>query len=201
MSNVSASLYWGRAADQTPRISAMEPTATLPPQPPGTDGAAQELELWWGGYAARTMIPSLLFCLLLTVCVVGTAAYISTVATPRGSTARWWAYHLTLVIWLWQCVRWAYRVAGYEFRLTNRRLFCGWGPLVTSPPPVALPAVKNVHVMQSKLERWLGVGEVVVETNAATTLVLSGVYGPHAVAERIRRAAACHPVPDTVPPA
>lgn len=170
----------------------MEPVAAPTPAPSTpAAAAAQEIELWWGGYAVRTMVPSLIFCLALTAVAVGSAAYVSTVAAPRGSTARWWAYHLTAALWLFQFLRWAYRVAGYEFRLTNRRLFCGWGPWVKPPPPVALADVKAVHVMQSRLERWLGVGEVVVRANGpAAALVLTGVHDPNGVAERIRRAAA-----------
>src|SRR3974390_963709 len=136
--------------DPRPALSEVAPTSR------------QEVELWWGGYAVRTMLPSLAVCVLLTAAMIGTAAYLSSDSAKQGTWARWFAYHLMLLLWLVQSVRWAYRVAGYEYRLTTHRLYCIWGPLFTPPSPVALADIKSIHVKQSALVRWLGAGEVVV---------------------------------------
>jgi hypothetical protein len=159
-------------------------------EPLAHDSARQEVELWWGGYAARTMLPSLGLCLLATVALLGAAVYFSGHAGPRGPMARWWAYGLTAAIWLYQFLRWAYRVAGYEYRLTSRRLYCGWGPLTAPPPPVELADLETVRVEQTALHRWLGVGQIVlVGQERAIPLVLEGVRSPEHMAAVIRRAA------------
>lgn len=162
----------------------MPPPATAPR--PG-----QEIELWWGGYAPRTMLPSALACILAAVCLIGAAAYISGEERRYGSLARWSAYHAMLLLWLVQFIRWAYRVAGYEYRLTNHRLFVNEGPLFSPLPPAALDDVKAVHVAQSTLERWLGVGHITIEgKERLVPLVLRGVRRPESVADLIRTAAA-----------
>lgn len=174
----------------------MQPQAD--PQPLSTHVTAevapaasrQETELWWGGYAVWTMLPSLVVCLLLTAALIGMAAYHSRESAHHGTAARWWAYRLTALLWLVQSVRWIYRVAGYEYRLTSRRLFCVWGPLFTPPPPVALADIKTVHVKQDALERWLDVGAVVIESHrTAVPVLLTGVRNPEHVAHLIREAA------------
>src|SRR5215471_21703691 len=43
---------------------APEEPSPLPPSPP-----AEEVDLWWGSYAGRTMLPSFLVCLLATALI------------------------------------------------------------------------------------------------------------------------------------
>jgi hypothetical protein len=150
----------------------------------------QEVELWWGGYAVRTMLPSLAVCLLLTVAMIGTAAYYSRESAHHGTSARWWAYRVTALLWLMQTIRWVYRIAGFEYRLTSHRLFCIWGPLFKSPQPIALTDIKTVHLQQNFWDHWLGIGRLVIESNHDTApLVLRGVRNAENVARTIRHAA------------
>jgi hypothetical protein len=154
----------------------------------GGDSAAQETDIWWGGYCGRALVPTLLVCVLTTVIIAEVAYYLWDLGLVRDSQARWLSYHFNILLWITLALFGSYRLASYEYRLTTRRLFCGRGWFLTAPPPVKLTDIKNVHVEQSLVQGWLRVGRVVVEaTDRGAPLVFLGVREPHQVAEAIRR--------------
>src|SRR5262245_4561765 len=78
----------------------------------------QEVDLWWGSYAGRTMLPSFVVCLVLT----GLIILLAWVYVKRGQLK------LTILclgglLWLVQLLRFAYRYFGFNYRLTSKRLF------------------------------------------------------------------------------
>jgi hypothetical protein len=175
----------------TPKPPAVPPLAARPtaaPRPavlqtrtPEPDG--QEVDLWWGSYAARTMTPSLVVCVALT----GLIAWAAWLSLPRGLV------QLTIIglagaVWLFEAVRWSYRVFGYNYRLTTRRLFSSKGILLTSVRSVNLADVAQVQVRYVGHEKLIGVGKIIVrlEDAAQRPLVLPGVRSPERMAERIR---------------
>jgi hypothetical protein len=129
------------------------------------------------------MMPSLLVCIILTWLIVWAAWLL----LPRG-----WAQLMIIglagAVWLFQTVRWSYRVFGYTYRLTTRRLFATKGILLTRFEVVHLSDVAQVQVKCVGHGRATNVGKIVVRVNDAAQkpLVLDGVRYPERVAERIR---------------
>jgi hypothetical protein len=147
--------------------------------------APEELDVWWGSYSGWTMAPSWAACVLLT----GLIAWGAWVLVPRGFV-QGTVLGLAGGLWLAQGFRWAYRVFGYNYRLTNRRLYRDRGFLYTEFAALDLAAVASVVVKRSGADRLVGVGQVwvVPEDKAKGPLVLEGVGRPLDVAQAIREA-------------
>ena len=93
-------------------------------------------------------------------------------------------------IWLLQAIRAGYRLFGYNYRLTTRRLFHDRGRLYPPDAPLDLATVVRVEVKQSLLGRLIGVGTVrVIPEDAAATVELTGVYRPKVLTAKIEAAA------------
>jgi hypothetical protein len=147
-------------------------------------GTAEETDVWWGSYSGWTLTPSCLACVLLTA-VIAWAAW---AFVPRGFV-KGTIIALAGAVWLVQGVRWAYRVFGYNYRLTTRRVFCDRGFLYAGFAALDLAAVGRVLVRRSWSDRLVDVGQVLVlpEQPTQPTLVLEGVREPLVVAEEIRK--------------
>jgi membrane protein YdbS with pleckstrin-like domain len=150
----------------------------------------QEKDLWWGSYAARTMLPSALVCLAVTAAVAGLGWYLYAYRDWPGDDLRYCVYALTAAVWLFQGVRWAYRVLFFNYRLTTHRLVVS--PSQFFPPREYIPisGIAHVRAEQSGIERLLGVGRVRVglRREGANLVVLTGVLEPDEVARLIERA-------------
>jgi membrane protein YdbS with pleckstrin-like domain len=147
----------------------------------------QETDVWWGSYAGRTMLPSFVLCSLATATLVW-AAFAIWEEGLGYDPARYAFYGLMGGLWLWQFIRWGYRIIAYNYRLTTRRLFCMRGFLYSRDPAVELDRVATVTVEQSPLERLLGCGTIIIllEGAAEAPVVLPGVRNPQSIAEEIR---------------
>ena len=174
---------------QPPYAPSAEPglTAAQLTPPDGTGGQTiseqvEEVDVWWGSYSMATMVPSLLLCLLLT----GLIVWVAWKFVPRGYV-QGTVLGLTGAVWFVQGVRWAYRVFGYNYRLTTRRVYSDHGFLYRDYAAMDLEAVVDVHVKRSWTQRLLGVGQVwlVPKDQAKAALVLDGVRRPGSVADRI----------------
>ena len=175
---------------QPPYASAAEP-GPVPAQPAPSDGTtggpeaqqAEETDVWWGSYSMATMVPSLLVCLLLT----GLIAWVGLAAVPHGYV-QMWVFGLAGAVWLVQGVRWAYRVFGYNYRLTTRHIFADRGFLYKDYAALDLARVQRVLVKRSWMERLLGVGKIWImpEDQTRPRIVLEGVRRPRGIAERIK---------------
>jgi hypothetical protein len=175
----------GLTTAQPPYVPAAEPQP-MPPQPvpPETRTAGEEVDLWWGSYTGWTMTPSWAACVLLT----GLIAWAAWTLLPR-SLLKPTVLGLGGALWLFQGVRWAYRVFSYNYRLTSRRVFVDHGFLYTGFASCELAGVAGVYVKRNWLDRLLRVGQIRIELldKSKPALLLDGVRRPAAVAERIRQ--------------
>jgi hypothetical protein len=149
----------------------------------------EEVEIWWGGCAVRTIAPSFVLCLMLTVLLVAIA---SRLGAWRDEVIVRYATRIILAgIWLLQIGVSCYRLTAINYRLTNRRLIIGRDFSLGSPPEAGLPLeqVHQVVVERTFLDRLLRVGNVrvVAVSGGSASLVLSGIREPIRVAAMIRR--------------
>jgi hypothetical protein len=158
-------------------------TAPAVPKPPCH---GEEVDVWWGSYAGRTLTPSFAVCLLLTVAIY---ALVHEVVPERG----WMQLAFVGIagpVWALQLARWCHRFFTCNYRLTTRYLYVDNGirPLVSRR--VALLSVDRLEVRCNRLGTWLGVGDVwvFVKDTAADPVVLRGLHHPHKAAEVIRAA-------------
>lgn len=178
----------GRAVTVAPSRDAPGVQEERPVMPPREDAPAGEVDLWWGSYSGRAMVPSFAGCLTLTLGLVIGACWVVNANVQEAATARHECYALAAALWLFQVVRWAYRVVGFNYRLTTRRLLWGQGFLYPPAPPVELADVKQVRTEQTWLEHRLDIGRVIVTASSPEPVVLAGVLHPQRAAERIEQA-------------
>jgi hypothetical protein len=167
-------------------MSRMERTPT-PATEHSKDNEAQEIDVWWGGYAGRTMVPSFVLCGVLTAGIVIIAW---SLGGWHGSSLTRYSAQLSIgAIWVVQIARWVYRIVTINYRLTSHRLYCERGFHHPGSPGIELASISDVVVEQSALERFLRVGRIriVAENNPALPLVLEGVWDPEHVAKEVRK--------------
>jgi hypothetical protein len=157
--------------------------ATSPERPPSD---AEEVELWWGAYAGRTMAPGFVVCGVLT----GTILVLAWLATPWvGSDFLHHAAQVVIgALWIWQAGRWAYRQVAINYRLTTRRLFVDHGFFRPANHALDLRQIREVTVLPGPWPQLFRVGRLRVlmnEPNSAP-LLLEGVRDPEQVALKIR---------------
>lgn len=144
-----------------------------------------EVDLWWGGQAGWSMLPSCLVCIGATIALIGTAIHLARAGGLPADEARYAVYALGGLLWMIQFTRAGLRLVAVNYRLTTHRIYC-WKSLFTPPmPPIELTAVSHVAVEQSPLERLLGVGRVRILTRQGQGLILRGVAAPRQVAALI----------------
>jgi membrane protein YdbS with pleckstrin-like domain len=153
---------------------------TVPHQP------AEEVDVWWGGFAGRALVPSFHVCALLTILIIAGALYLG--GWPGTPFVRASARLAIALIWLLQLGRWGYRMVAINYRLTTRRLFLNRGFRHPGQPGVELSRIRQVVVVRGMWERWLGVGRVrVILGEKESPVVLEGVRDPDYVALEIRK--------------
>jgi hypothetical protein len=131
------------------------------------------------------MMPSFLVCLVLT-CL---AALVVGVSNPVGRPYPTF-FGAAAVIWLVQTLRWSYRLCGYNYRLTTRRLYRDRGFSYRGYARADLARVARVWVRRRRPhERLFHLGTVVVEALGQEPLEVGGVGNPEHVASLIRDAA------------
>lgn len=149
--------------------------------PPPAEQYEDELDLWWGGYSPRTLLPTFVVCLILSACLF----YVSH-AAEAGQ--RWYlGYPLTGLLWAMFLIRLFNRVGGHSYRLTTRRLLVTPSFWALPDEGVELARVTQVVVERRGWERLLGVGRVRAQLGPEVPpLVLTGVSDPETVAVKIR---------------
>ena len=168
---------------------ASEPAGAAPPCPAPAAPLAdieQEVDVWLGGYAGRTQLPSTLVLLVLTGVFLGLVwSHLDEVDPDYRSAVNLGAFVLAGLVWLVQALRWGYRKVLLGIRLTTRRLFYGRGGLFPTGQVVSLLDVTGVEVRQRFLERLLGVGRVIIFRTGGKPVVLAGVAHPSHLAATI----------------
>jgi membrane protein YdbS with pleckstrin-like domain len=179
-----------------PRGAALIPASDSPSpadarshgEKPRRVAAREEVDVWWGSYAGRAMLPGFAVCLIITVLLLVLDWYLAIhhLRTDLISSA---ILSLAGALWLFEGTRWVYRMIAVNYRLTNRRLLYTRGFKVPENWTVDLARVREVSVLRSPLERLLGVGHIriQVQDNSLPPLVLEAVLAPERVARTIRR--------------
>lgn len=148
----------------------------------------QEMDIWWGGYAGRTMLPSFFICALLTAGFIWLAWLLGKIYDLDPDHARHLYYGMTGLVWLVQLMRWGYRLACFQYRLTSRRLFWSQGKLYPRVPPVDLALVEEVTLDQSFIEHLLRVGRIrLTVEDRPHRIILSGVARPERIVRLIEK--------------
>lgn len=147
----------------------------------------QETDVWWGSYAGRTMTPSFVACGLLTGILIWGVWLLWPQQENRPYLERYTTYILVGAVWIFQLIRWGYRIVAINYRLTTRRLFCQRGFQTAATTAIELTAIATVRVERAALESYLKVGRlrmVPVDTSQPAP-VLEGVYRPDQIATLI----------------
>ena len=147
---------------------------------------AEEVDVWYGSYAGRAMLPQFLQLCLLSILIVVVAV---SLGAWRGVNApRYTALGLLALLWLAQLLRWFHHVLFLNYRLTTRHLFCQRGIGHPAQPGVPLKCITQIMVEASRMERWLDVGRVrIFLQDAPSPIILEGVRHPFHVIRQIQR--------------
>jgi hypothetical protein len=152
--------------------------------------AEQEADVWYGGYAGRTMLPSLAICLGLTALMLwGVWNFWERWPSRWRGLVILAAAGVLGAIWIFQIIRWGYRKMATGTRLTSRRLFLDRGFLYPNRDTLPLDQIARVEVRRSIFGYCLRFGRIHIfsETKHDAVLVMHGVSRPFEVAERIRK--------------
>jgi len=141
-----------------------------------------ETDAWWGGYSIRSMLPGMAASLLLS-CLIWATVWL----TEISKTGFYVVLVLMTLFWLGLISSWAYRMFGFNYRLTTRRLFHERGLLRRKVRQLSLDQVTDVVVKHGPFDRFLHVGQVHVAAHgsAPQSVVLQGVFAPEHLAEKI----------------
>jgi membrane protein YdbS with pleckstrin-like domain len=170
--------------------SATEPRAA-PDVAPVDRVGAEEVDVWWGSYAGRTLLPSFAVCVFLTLAAVVAAVYFQRRYDLDPLAVRYAVYAIAALVWLGQLARWSYRVLTFSYRLTTRRLLLERSFFNSLRAAIDLRRIARIDVTQRPLERMLGVGRINVfeEGKSVPSMELCGVCRAEVVANVIREQA------------
>src|SRR5262245_14846913 len=163
-------------------------------EPPGKDAPekphpvapdAADVEVWWGSCSSWALLPAWVLGLVLA----GALAFLTWVLlrhTAFGNGAALGVAGVGGLVVLW---RWAACYFGWNYRLTNRRLFVEHGVLRPAILHIDLVQVAHVEVRATWLDRRLGVGDLTIHfvNDRLPRVVLAGVFGPKEVAQLFRQ--------------
>jgi hypothetical protein len=159
-------------------------------QPPDASTATarprEEVDVWWGSCAGRTLTPSFIVCGLLTA-----AWYVAARELVPERYLQQLAFStLASLLWVVQLLRWGHRFFTWNYRLTTRYLYIdrGFRPLVARRH--ALTTIRAVKVVRSRWQKLLGIGDVCVYFQDAgqAPAVLAALVHPDAAADVLRQA-------------
>jgi hypothetical protein len=147
--------------------------------------ALEEIDVWWGSYAGRKMVPGFVLSGLLTAVFFGLAWYFR---EWHGNVVRYWVQVAMGGLWTIELAWWVYRLVSAGYRLTTRRLLYYWGLFRPIRLEVDLKDVTQVIVEQKPLDRLLGVGRLRIATkDKPHALIFEAVTRPLEIANKIER--------------
>jgi len=177
-----------RATQDTEEVAGPSALTTHPsPLAPLSLDENQETDLWWGSYAGRTMAPGFIICALLTGLLIWGVWLFWPKNEDRPYLERYTTYILVGAVWLFQLIRWGYRIVAVNYRLTNRRLFCQRGFQTAATTALDLAGIATVRIERDAFTPYLKVGRlrVVPVDSTQPPMVLEGVYSPDQIAALI----------------
>jgi hypothetical protein len=148
----------------------------------------QEVDVWWGAYAGRTMLPGFGFCVLFLLVAIIAGWYCWARLGFDRLTTRYSAFALIGLVWGLQIIRWLHRTITFSYRLTNRRLLLERNFVRSGRAELGLDTITEVRALQSPIERRLGIGTLYVfaADKNLPAMVLAGVVSPDKVSDQIR---------------
>ncbi len=178
-------------ADTAPRLAATRQRSAPDTTADPAADKQQETDIWWGSYAGRTMTPSFVVCGLLTGLIVWSVWFF----WPKNENqsylepylGRYTTYGLVAAVWIFQVIRWSYRILAINYRLTTRRIFCQRGFQTAATTFLELAAIATVRIERPALERYLRVARlrIVPVDTSQPPLLLEGVGQPDHIAALI----------------
>jgi hypothetical protein len=176
-------------------LPASAPVAVQPSQPALPDASVerkpraddQEVDVWWGSYSGRTMIPTFVVCTLLSASIALIAVWLWDEHWAHPQLMWHMTVLLIVLVWLFPLFVCGYRTVALNYRLTTQRLFRDRG--FGHPPAdgeMELARITAVRVRYTGLGRWISVGGVCVDADCPSCLVLQGIHEPERVADLIR---------------
>ncbi len=149
--------------------------------------AAEEVLVWTGAYSVRMFLPGLIAGLPITVVLFAIARF--TGGKDENNALRYSLEGVLLLGWLLLLGFACFWVLGTEYMLTNKRLYCRRGFGHPGLPGTELVHFLDVRVQQSRLERWLRSGRLLlsVAVGSGPPCVLHGVADPERVAAIFRK--------------
>ena len=168
-----------------PRPGVADGDVAVIAEPRGSQPAEEDV-LFRTGYHGRTLLPSTIVLLALTI---GGPIAVGQYVPPAWRVT---AFSLPLAaLWLVQLIRCGYRVLAFDYRLTERHLVRRRGWLYPAEAPLELATVGRVVSRRWPLGWLTGTGCVRVspEDDQKAQVVLTGVRRPKAFATQIDEAA------------
>ncbi len=176
-----------------------EPTGTEPGEeiraedhentdPSSGTGVEGEVVVWEARYSKRNFIGRVAFRSLLTVGWIALAVYTWGSGHENLAALSWISLAVVAVLWISLAFRIVQAHYSHYYKLTNRRLFVSTGVIQRRRDMMELLRVKDVFTrQQSLMERWLGLGTVVVVPSEKDipTFYVSGVDQPKEVMDLI----------------
>ena len=156
--------------------------------PTSGTGVEGEVVVWEARYSKRNFIGRIAARVLLTLSWVALASYTWGGNHNNLATPTWIALGVLVLIWMALIYRMIQAHYSHYYRLTNRRLFVSTGVINRRRDMMELLRVKDVFTrQQSLMERWLGLGTVVVvpSEKELPTFYLAGVDDPKQVMDLI----------------
>ena len=170
------------APASAPAAERVDPVS-LDAQPDSQLDPRTEEDLWEGRASWKSIYPSLLLWLLITLVVTLGIGFIS------EWKFTFWALGLCGLYLLYLFGRHAYQVWSVSYKLSTQRLFIRRGILTQTIDQTELMRVDDVKITQTLIERMIGIGlvEVMASDRSDKSLFLRSISDPEQVAEHIRR--------------
>jgi membrane protein YdbS with pleckstrin-like domain len=168
-----------------PEVRVTPPETSHPARP----ADVEEVDVWYGGYTLRSLIGGFLISLAVTlVLLAGAWVAWDRFAVPFEIVSLG-VLGLAGAVWLFQLIRWGYRLVTYQIRVTNRRVFFDRGFLYSDRKEWPLTAIRRIETPGNAINRLLNVGCLVLygEKNPAALGILPGVGQPRTVADLVRQ--------------
>jgi hypothetical protein len=148
---------------------------------------SQETDIWWGSYAGRTMTPSFIVCGLLTALIIWLVWLIWPKQENLPHLERYTTYILVGAVWIFQMIRWCFRIVAINYRLTTRRLICQRGFQSAATKSIELAGIATVRIERAALESHLKVAtlRIVPIDTSQPSLILEGIVQPNRIASLI----------------
>jgi len=149
--------------------------------PTSGTGVEGEVVVWEASYSKRNFIGRALVRLVLTFGWIALAAYTWGMGHEGMARFTWLVGAVVGVLWIALVLRMLQAHHSHHYKLTNRRLFVSTGIVHRRRDMMELLGIKDVFTrQQSLLDRWLGLGTVVIVPNEKDipTFYLAGVDDP-----------------------